>query len=88
MDVINRPFDIIIRLHGDPDPLRLMGIFLGAPAEPESMEELMMVAHHDLLGDLDTSGMERLVLHDENYNIYIIIIKEIQSISIMAPDKL
>ncbi len=52
------------------------------------MEELLDLAASHVLEEIDTVGMHRLVFTDARFNKHVILMSEIQAISILAPDKL
>ena len=48
---------------------------------------LMDEATGDLIGDMDSKGMPYLTITDKRMNRYVLKIDEIQSISVLTPDK-
>lgn len=57
-------------------------------AREHSVRDLMNLATDFLLTEIDTRGTHRLVLADSRQNRRVILMSEIQSVSILAPDKL
>jgi len=72
-----------------PDPIQTLVAFLINKEHLEEGQELkrfMQIAAANFLSSLDTKGELRVVLSDARFNKQIIMLDEIQAVSILAPD--
>lgn len=88
-------FDIMVEFylrHRD-DPLyRLMSVSVSPSAIERHGSEavihtIMVQATTDLLDSIDTKGQTRFVVVDAKHNHHIVMVDELQSITILAPDE-
>jgi hypothetical protein len=86
------PVDLMVefRLRQRDDPLYCLITVNVHPhwAASKTVHDLMEVAGEMVLSEIDTVGTHRLVFTDQRHNKHIIILSEIQAVSILAPDEM